>query len=154
MKISTRYARPSDLTDVLAMIQALSAFHGHTAETGLETLQALFFGPSPAAVAMIATVADRPVGYAGLVCHITLHAPTPRLDIQHLFVHEAFRSKGVGKALIAAAREHATGIGARGLTISTDPDNKTAQAAYSAMGLEDITGKIPRFWIPANDPAV
>jgi len=49
--------------------------------------------------------------------------------------------------LIDAAKTYATKRGARSLTIGTDPRNATAQAAYRAMGLKEITDAGPRFWI-------
>ncbi|WP_373636897.1 GNAT family N-acetyltransferase [Yoonia sp. BS5-3] len=67
--------------------------------------------------------------------------------MQHLYVCETYRARGVGQALIAAVKTHVAAAGAKGVTIGTAPDNKSAQAAYRAMGLEEITDAGPRFWI-------
>jgi ribosomal protein S18 acetylase RimI-like enzyme len=51
-----------------------------------------------------------------------------------LFVAEAGRRRGVGKALIAAAASYAKSLGARFLTLSTARTNESAQALYESTG--------------------
>lgn len=51
-----------------------------------------------------------------------------------LFVAEAGRRRGVGKALIEAAASYARSLGARFLSLSTARDNEQAQALYEASG--------------------
>ena len=52
--------------------------------------------------------------------------------------------------LIMAARDFAAQQGTTRITIGTDPGNASAQAAYRAMGLDEITGSGPRFWLPTG----
>lgn len=139
-------ARPADLPDILSMIRALSKFHGDEAKVDLATLQDIFFGVAPRATALIARSADQALGYAGLTPTTVLHEGATRLDIHHLYVRETHRGKGIGSALICAARDHAIATGATRLTIGTDPNNALAIAAYRAMpALDEITGAGPRF---------
>ena len=144
-------ASPRDLTRILALIRDLSAFHGDEAQVTLEQLQQIFFGPKAQGVAFLAREGAAIVGYAGVVESVVVHSGKPRFDIQHLQIVENRRNRGIGKALIMAARDYATARGARGISIGTDPRNATAQAAYRAMGLEEITDMGPRFWIAAAD---
>lgn len=144
--LSITLARPADLPEIATMIKALSAFHAETAKATLAQLQDMFFGPKDQATALIARNDDRAVGYAGLTPTMVLHDAALRLDIHHLYVIEPARSHGIGTALIRAAKDHAMAIGATRLTIGTDPNNKTAIAAYRAMPiLSEITGAGPRF---------
>lgn len=143
-------ARPAHLPDILRMVQALSAFHGDTAQATLETLQTTLFNPDRA-TAFVAQIDGKLVGYAGLTFTPILHEGSVRIDIHHLYVAESYRSRGVGKALIAAARDFAQETGASRLTIGTDPENTGAHAAYRAMGLTEITGAGPRFRVPLDD---
>jgi phosphinothricin acetyltransferase len=143
-------ARPSDLADILRMIRALSAFHDETATVTLEQLQIAFFGNAPSSTALIAREGANVVGYAGVNHTITLHSGVPRYDIHHLYVAETHRGRGVRKALITRAKEIGEQNGAKGLTIGTDPKNSSAQAAYRAMGLKEISDTGPRFWIPLS----
>ena len=51
-----------------------------------------------------------------------------------LFVAESARHRGVGRALMERAREHAQGSGARRIDLSTAIDNAPAQALYEDLG--------------------
>ena len=145
MQITT--ARPRDLPDILRLVRALSAFHGDTATITLEALQTLFFDGGPA-TALVARDGASLVGYAGLLPHVRLHSGQRTLDVQHLYVIETHRGRGIGRALLAAARAEAEAQGCFRLTIGTDPANLAAQSAYRALGWEEITGAGPRFQWP------
>jgi ribosomal protein S18 acetylase RimI-like enzyme len=56
-----------------------------------------------------------------------------------LFVVEAARGRGVGRALIDAAAASARERGAARLVWSTAPDNTTAQGLYDRTGAERST---------------
>ncbi|MEM9785556.1 MAG: GNAT family N-acetyltransferase [Pseudomonadota bacterium] len=143
-------AAPRDLPHIQKLICCLSAFHGDEAEVTLEQLQGFFFGDSAPALAFVARDGAEIVGYAGVLKKLQIHSARPGFDIQHLYVAERWRAQGVGRALIAAVTAHAAETGAKGVTIGTAPDNKTAHAAYRGMGLEEITDAGPRFWIAAE----
>ena len=140
-------ATPADLRDIQAMVKALTVYHGDTASASLGWLQTIFFDTPNSGAAFIARSNGAAVGYAGVIQRACIHDGTYRFDIQHLYIAESHRAQGLGRALIAAAKAYARGFGAKGMTIGTDPDNKSAQAAYRAMGLEELTGNGPRFWI-------
>lgn len=53
-----------------------------------------------------------------------------------LFVTEASRRRGVGKALIEAASSYAKSLGAKFLTLSTAKTNERAHALYESTGWE------------------
>lgn len=145
--ISIDAARPSDLPRMQQLIQELSAFHGDRADVTLEQLQSIFFGQKSQGFAFLARLADETIGYAGVLETVIVHTGVPRHDIHHLHVVESKRGLGVGRALIGAAKAYSAQKGERGLTIGTDPRNAKAQAAYRAMGLQEITNAGPRFWI-------
>jgi GNAT superfamily N-acetyltransferase len=140
-------ATPRDLPRIQQLIRELSAFHDDRAEATLEQLQAIFFDEGAPACAFVARQEGVIIGYAGVQRKIKIHAALPMFDIQHLYVCQKHRAQGVGRALIAAVKAHASALGANGVTIGTAPANKTAQAAYRAMGLAEITDAGPRFWI-------
>lgn len=145
-------AAPRDLPHIQKLIRCLSAFHGDEAQVRLEQLQGFFFGDHAPALAFVARDDAEIVGYAGVLKKVQIHSARPGFDIQHLYVTERRRALGVGRALIAAVIDHAAEAGARGVTIGTAPDNKTAHAAYRSMGLEEITDAGPRFWIAVQTP--
>jgi GNAT superfamily N-acetyltransferase len=135
---------PEDLPAILRMIEKLCAFHGDTCQMDLDDAQAQFIaGPL---VAFIAHEKGLPVGYLVLEPHWRPMHGGPLVDIAHLFVEEAMRGRGIGRALIAQAQQHAGAIGACRLVIGTAPDNPTAAAVYNAMGFAQImTQPGPRF---------
>ena len=53
-----------------------------------------------------------------------------------LYVDNAYRKKGVGEALIKAAREFAKSEGATYVQLETATDNYTAQRLYETIGFE------------------
>lgn len=143
-----RFATPDDLPDLYQLVQALSAFHDQTAQVSQDALHEIFFGPVPSAVALVAQLDGKIIGYAGLTSTMVIHDGVPRIDVHHLYIAQGHRAKGVGTALIAAAKDYAIAKNAQRLTIGTDPGNPTAIAAYRAMpALEEITGFGPRFAI-------
>ncbi|PUB12082.1 acetyltransferase (GNAT) family protein [Yoonia sediminilitoris] len=68
----------------------------------------------------------------------------PCFDIAHLFVEEAQRGQGLGRALIDAAKGFADGQGVVRLTIGTSPDNPSAAGTYRAMALDEIASSLAR----------
>jgi GNAT superfamily N-acetyltransferase len=56
--------------------------------------------------------------------------------LNDLFVAAAARRRGVAKALLEAAVEHARALGAASLSLSTALDNAPAKALYESMGWE------------------
>ncbi len=56
--------------------------------------------------------------------------------LNDLFVVEAYRRSGVGKALMNRAKEFAIETKAAGILLETTKDNVTAQALYESLGYE------------------
>ena len=137
---------PTDIPDLLRMIQALCAFHGDTCQMGLADTQAKFIGGP--LTGLIAHQDGQAVGYATLERHWRPMYKGDLLDIAHLFVIEPMRGKGIGTALIAACRTFANAQSACRLVIGTSPTNPGAAAAYRVMGLAELTTSPgPRFEI-------
>ena len=55
-------------------------------------------------------------------------------QLNDLYVAPAARRHGVGRALLAAARDHAQTSGALGLQLETQRSNAAAQRLYAALG--------------------
>jgi GNAT superfamily N-acetyltransferase len=76
------------------------------------------------------------VGYACLYWHFSSLAAAESVLMNDLFVGEAMRGRGVGRALIEASAAVARERGAVHLEWSTAPGNLTAQRLYDSTGAE------------------
>ncbi|NNE33610.1 MAG: GNAT family N-acetyltransferase, partial [Rhodothermales bacterium] len=56
--------------------------------------------------------------------------------LNDLFVEAGSRRKGVARALMQAAVEHATQLGSPSLELATQKTNRAAQRLYESMGWE------------------
>jgi len=131
-----RDGRAADAPDIVAMIEALSLYHGDVAGIGLEDVIFLCFGPSPWLRLIVAEHDRRIVGYAALQKKVQLQFARRLMDLQHLFVIPQMREQGVGRALIAHAAEHARLHRCAGLTLGVMAQNTPAQAFYRALGFQ------------------
>jgi len=78
----------------------------------------------------------RLLGYACLYWHFSSTQAVETVLMNDLFVSEAARGRGVGRALIEASAAVARERGSPHLEWSTAPDNLTAQRLYDSTGAE------------------
>jgi len=76
----------------------------------------------------------QPVGFACLRLVPHLQGDEPYAELTDIFVDEAFRRRGVARALIAQVEAAAEAAGTSDVVIITGSDNTVAQAAYRAAG--------------------
>jgi GNAT superfamily N-acetyltransferase len=97
---------------------------------------ARFAAPSENGMLLGAWRQGEPVGYACLYWHFTSLVPAETVLMNDLYVAEACRGQGVGRALIEASAAVARERGAHHLEWATQPDNETAQRLYDRTGAE------------------
>jgi GNAT superfamily N-acetyltransferase len=95
-----------------------------------------FLAPSEDGLLLGARAGGELVGYACLYWHFSSLAARESVLMNDLFVSEAARGRGVGRALIEASAAVARERGAAHLEWSTAPDNLTAQRLYDSTGAE------------------
>jgi len=100
-----------------------------------------FIAPSDDGMLLGAWRGEELAGYACLYWTFTSLVPAETVLMNDLFVAEAARGQGAGRALIEASAEIARQRGAHRLEWMTAPDNRTAQRLYDATGAE------PSSWI-------
>ncbi|TGD44355.1 GNAT family N-acetyltransferase [Pseudotabrizicola sediminis] len=146
--IDIRPLGAAHLPEVHRMLIDLAAHHGDVATITPQVLRGLVLD-APDVRGLVAFPADRPsrlpVGYALLARRSDLITGRSGYDIAHLFVQDVFRGQGIGRALIAAARDLALLERCTRLTIGTHPANAGAAAAYRAMGLTERPAPGPSF---------
>ncbi len=126
---------------LLPMIAAYQAFYEAEEIDGERNRRffSRFLAPSDEGMMIGAWRDGELVGYACLYWH---HSSTQARDtvlMNDLYVAEAARGLGVGRALIEASRDVARERGAPHVEWSTRPDNVTAQRLYDSTGAERST---------------
>ena len=100
--ITIRKASVNDIPLVLQLIKELAEFEriSHEVFASEETLQESLFGQKPAAEAILAERAGKPVGFAIYFNNFSTFVGRPGLYIEDLYVKPECRGLGVGKALL------------------------------------------------------
>jgi GNAT superfamily N-acetyltransferase len=95
-----------------------------------------FLAPGEGGMLLGACHGGELVGYTCLYWTFTSLVPAERVLMNDLFVSEAARGRGVGRALIEASAAVARQRGVTHLEWATAPDNLTAQRLYDSTGAE------------------
>jgi GNAT superfamily N-acetyltransferase len=95
-----------------------------------------FLAPSEDGMLLGAREDGEIVGYACLYWHFSSLSAAESVLMNDLFVSEAARGRGVGRALIEASAAVARQRGAAHLEWATAPDNLTAQRLYDSTGAQ------------------
>ncbi len=98
-----------------------------------------FIAPSDSGELIAAWRTERLVGYACMYWHFSSTRAVETVLMNDLYVDDAARGEGIGRALIEACAEVAQRRGAHHLEWSTAPDNETAQRLYDSTGAERST---------------
>jgi GNAT superfamily N-acetyltransferase len=93
-----------------------------------------FIAPSRDGMLLAAWRGDRLVGYACLYWHFTSLVPAETVLMNDLYVDEAHRGNGVGRALIEASADIAKRRSAHRLEWGTQPTNEAAKRLYDSTG--------------------
>ncbi|EOD78099.1 Acetyltransferase, GNAT family [Grimontia indica] len=78
--------------------------------------------------------AGHAVGFTQLYPTFSSVSATKSWILNDLFVLDSQRGKGIGQALLGAAKALAIETGANGLALETAPDNTGAQRLYESLG--------------------
>jgi aminoglycoside 6'-N-acetyltransferase I len=106
-------------------------------------MDALLAGyPSP--TLMAAFVAVRPEGGLCGLAEVSIHESAPGCETDRVgyleawYVDEAWRDRGVGRALVAQAEVWARAAGCREMASDTTPFYPLSPAAHAALGYEEV----------------
>ena len=95
---------------------------------------------------LVAYEDDRPAGFVSGV-ELTHPDKGTEMFLYELAVDEAFRRRGIGRALAAALAGLARQRGCYGMFVLTDDDNQAAQATYlSAGAVREADGVVMLSW--------
>lgn len=134
-----RYAKTEDVGLVLHFIKQLAIYEklGHEVEATEALLQRWMFGPDSVAEAILAETSQGPVGFALFYRSFSTFMGRPGLYLEDLYVDEAARGLGIGKALIVAGAARAVERGYGRYHWQVLDWNKPARDFYAAMGASE-----------------
>lgn len=115
MGIEIRQAGPADVDRIVHFIGALAEYErlGHAVRIGEADVERDLFGANPKVFCEIAFLDGAPAGFALWYCTYSTFQGRHGIWLEDIFVEEAHRGKGIGRALMAqlAARCGAEGLG-------------------------------------------
>jgi ribosomal protein S18 acetylase RimI-like enzyme len=130
-----RQAAPADLDQLAALFDAYRVFYAQPSDlASARAFLAERLARADSVVFLAFDDAQSVLGFTQLYPSFTSIRMKPIFILNDLYVAPEGRCKGVAKALLAAAAEHARGIGAARLTLSTAVTNHSAQSLYAANG--------------------
>jgi GNAT superfamily N-acetyltransferase len=145
-----RKATPTDLPQLVAMIQALATHHGDAATVSEASLARDLFGPQPWIQMLVAETAATLTAYLALTQLARLQWGQRGMDIHHLYVAESQRGTGLGSEMIAAAIETARAQDCAYLTVTALETNAEAQGFYLRRGFTASPARGHRFALDLN----
>ena len=144
-KFRLRDAGPADTGTVLRYIVALAAYEklAHEVEATEALLARHMFGAEAIAEAILAEIPDgaggwKPAGFALFYRSFSTFAARPGLYLEDLYVDEAARGLGLGKALILAGAKRAQARGYARYHWQVLDWNSPARDFYKAMGAREM----------------
>ncbi len=110
--------------------------HEDRAKASPEDFRRHLFGPRPAAEAALAEINGQPVGFALWFSTFSTFRGQPGLYLEDLFVQTEYRSRGIGKALLAAVAAQALERGCGRVEWSVLKWNTAAIGFYRSLGAQ------------------
>ena len=145
MTVTIRPARPGDEAAILGMVIALAVYEREpdAVKATEESLRATLFGENAQVFAHIAERGGEPVGLALWFLTYSTWTGAPSLYLEDLFVAEAARGTGSGRALLTALAKEAKARGCARMDWAVLDWNEKARAFYTHIGAHHSKGWEP-----------
>ncbi len=140
-----RPATAADTADIARLIRDLAEYERLSDEVTLDEarLRQHLFGPRPYAEVLVAEEAGRVIGYALFFHLYSTFAGAPGMYLEDLFVEQAHRGRGHGKALLAAVARTALERGCDVVEWLVLEWNAPSIRLYDSLGAAPVKGWIP-----------
>ena len=141
--IAIRDAAPADAATVAALANQLNRLHGKAGDLfSAVTVRRDMFGDGPGVSVLLAERNGEAVGFAVFQDFYNSDLAAWGLWLTDLYVREATRRQGVGRALFAVVARAATERGAQSVWWGVASANQEARAFYAATGARDGDARI------------
>ena len=140
-----RFATAADSQCVLSLLRQLAAFEGEPGGVALDetTLVRDAFSDQPRIEILLAEINHISLGLLILYHSYSSWRGKPALTIHDLFVAEAARGGGAGRALVKAAARRAVEVGACRLDVNVLNWNQPARRFYESLGFAALPDWMP-----------
>lgn len=140
-----RPATPDDAAAIVALIRRLAAFEGAPDAVALteDTVRRDGFGPGRRFEVLLAEADGAIRGGVVLLESYSSWAGAPTLIVHDLYVDEAARGRGLGRALLTAAAALAAARGCRRLDVNVLSWNAAARRFYQGLGFTALADWLP-----------
>jgi GNAT superfamily N-acetyltransferase len=139
MSLLIRQATPADAAAVARLNEDFNEVRTDVATMAARIAQCLLTERI-----LLAEIDGLAVGFLSLWLFPVICAPDPYAEVAELFVEEAYRRRGVGRALLEEAIEIARSEGAAELKVVTGFRNTAAQQLYYAVGFHNLALQLCR----------
>jgi GNAT superfamily N-acetyltransferase len=135
-----RSASASDCAAIAELVRELAAYEKleQFARATPADFRDHLFGAQPAAEALIAEVEGAPVGFAVMFRTFSTFRGRPGMYLEDVFVRQAYRGRGIGKALLAEVARRARDRGCGRLEWSVLNWNTPAIGFYRSLGARPL----------------
>ena len=159
MNFVVRPAVIEDTSGLLDLMAELDRFYGDLDmapdDERAAGIRTALFGESALSRALVAVAGDELVALATYSLLWPAAGVTSSLYLKELYVRERWQRHGLGRLMMAELRRVAETLGCSRLEWTTDAENATAQAFYSALGSAVNSGKVMyRVTLPSPSEAV
>lgn len=140
MSFTIRFARKEDIPTIFHFILSLAKYEKleHEVVATENLLKETLFGERPQAETLLAFEDETPVGFALFFSNYSTFLGRSGIHLEDLFVLEAFRGRGYGKALLDNMQSIAKERGAGRLEWNVLDWNTPAIEFYEAMGAKPV----------------
>ena len=140
MTLAIRVATEADVSLILSFIRKLAEFGDISDEVAAteDDIRAALFGPHPVATAVLAYVGSEPAGFALYSYTFSSFLGRPGMFVEDLYVENAHRSRGVGKALLVHLAKLAQQRSCGRLEWAVLNWNERAMEFYQELGAEPM----------------
>lgn len=142
-----RDAVPADIPVLLRLTRALAAHEGQPERVTAteDDLRRAFFGAPPVAWALLVERDGVPLGYATWTFRFRMYSGRSLMHATTVFVEEAARGQGIGRAIFADLARRALAAGCDRLEWGVKDDNVAAVAFYDRLGAGTAIGHQRRY---------
>lgn len=145
------FVEASQHESLVDLMHEMSVFYSEEVPVSRDDVRANLLdnllGPASPVRLLVATDADGTVtGLAAVALFHSLVDPSPsrrgQLLMKELYVREAWRGRGVGKALMSWVARHALEHGCSRIDWNVSASNRPALAFYRSLGAQHVAGRL------------